>query len=370
MNGMDTALAAPRKRAWPEAAGGAGRPWVGERPGSPREMVENAVARLRIAWSVGDPDLTADHWIASAEWSFRDLAQALEARRREVGARLAALGAARLHAQGRSLDAVVALARRLPARQLFGRALPSGGVPRLEDLVTTACRAAGLLDYGWQGLSAPAMAAWALGHGTGRIGVAAENPTVAWLGGGAVAPATAEGPSLVMDGAIDVPVLRALRASIEGRLDEALSIARVHSALLQDAAEQVECAAAALDAIDLRVQEVTWVLGRLEARLGPVVHHVRQVLDAREAVRSVPRPPFPGAVPGADGGVAPPAPAGLPAPPTVPEPIARETLEPLALLGAALFRASTVHILDDMGRLTRQSGETVAAMRRLLLTVA
>ena len=39
----------------------------------------------------------------------------------------------------------------------------------------------------------------------------------------------------------------------------------------------------------------------------------------------------------------------------------------LATVGGALYRMATVPVLDDAGRLTRQSSETVAAIRRWLM---
>ncbi|AVS73084.1 hypothetical protein C8240_02555, partial [Paracidovorax cattleyae] len=166
-----------------------------------------------------------------------------------------------------------------------------------------------------------------------------------------VAAATAQGPCVVFGGVIEVVVLRALRASADGRVDEALAIARLHSAPLQDAAEQVECAAAMLAAIDLRVQEITWLLGRLEARLGPAAHRAEIALALREA-RQGRQARAASAVPG-----------------LAPEPLPgeRAVLEMLTTLGGALYRTATVPLLDDLGRLTRQSGETVARMRRWLL---
>ncbi len=325
----------------------AGRP-------EPDDPMESAIAQLRLAWCMKDPDTTADRWIASAEWPFRAMALALEARRRALWGRLSALGMARLQAQGEGLDTVLGLARRLPRGMAPTRGAglggtPEQGAPRLEDLAGVVGRAADLRSYGWQGLSPGAMVAWALGHGAGAVGAAAENPTVAWLSGGAVAAANAQGPCMVLGGVIDAVVLRALRASAEGRVDEALAIARMHSAPLQDAAEQVECAAAMLDAIDLRVQEITWLLGRLEARLGPVAHRAEIALALREARQAHPTR-------AAGQGLAPELLPGE-----------RAVLEMLTTLGGALYRTATVHLLDDLGRLTRQSGETVARMRRWLL---
>ncbi|SFD79511.1 hypothetical protein [Paracidovorax konjaci] len=327
------------------------------------DMVEAAIARLRLAWCANDPDSPADRWIASAEWPFRELALALEERRRDVSDRLAALGMARLEAQARGLQPVLALARRLPRSLSPTRGAGLGGTleqgaPRLEDLVATVSRAAELLAYGWRGLSASAVAAWAVGHGVASLGMAAENPTVAWLGSGAIAGAGAQWASPVLDGAIDPAVLRALRASAEGRVDEALAIARTHSASLQDAAEQVECAVAALDALDLRVQEVTWLLGRLDMRLGPAAHHAGLALCMVEARAAPAAPPA-----GVDA-----MPAAAPAPrATEMFPREREALARFASWGGAFYRTATVRVLDDSGRLTRQSGETVASMRRLLL---
>ncbi|MDA8455608.1 hypothetical protein M4R22_12615 [Acidovorax sp. GBBC 3334] len=362
----DMALAEPCGQAGPGAAPGAAAyaPLPPPRElGVGEDMVEAAIARLRLAWCAHDPDSPADRWIASAEWPFRELALALEGHRRDVSGRLAVLGMARLEAQARGLQPVIDLARRLPrglspTRGAGLGGTPEQGAPRLEDLVAMVSRAAELLAYGWRGLSASAVAAWAVGHGVAGLGLAAENPTVAWLGSGAIADAGPQGPSSVLDGAIDSAVLRALRASAEGRVDESLAIARAHSASLQDAAEQVECAVAALDAIDLRVQEVTWLLGRLDMRLGPAAHHAGLALCMLEA-RAAP--------------AAPPTGVGLmPAPAPAPRatemfPREREALVRFASLGGALYRMATVRVLDDAGRLTRHSGETVAGMRRLLL---
>ncbi|MGP3506759.1 hypothetical protein [Paracidovorax citrulli] len=320
--------------------------------------MESAIAQLRLAWSLKDPDVTADRWIASAEWPFRAMALALEARRRVLWGRLSALGAARMQAQGEALGTVLALARRLPRGMAPTRGAglggaPEQGAPRLEDLAGVVGRATDLRSYGWQALSPGAMVAWALGHGAGALGTAAENPTVAWLSGGPVPVANAQGPCLVLGGVIDAVVLRALRASAEGRVDEALGIARMHSAPLQDAAEQVECAAAVLEAIDLRVQEITWLLGRLDAR------QARSVVPQGRGLG--PGPQDTGA---ATAKVAGPALAG-PAPELLPG--ERAVLEMLTTLGGALYRTATVPLLDDLGRLTRQSGETVARVRRWLL---
>ncbi|QCX11227.1 hypothetical protein FRC97_07955 [Paracidovorax citrulli] len=352
---------APGAGSWGVAEGGERS--EGYSPGSPgrpvaEDPMESAIAQLRLAWSLKDPDVTADRWIASAEWPFRAMALALEARRRVLWGRLSALGAARMQAQGEALGTVLALARRLPRGMAPTRGAglggaPEQGAPRLEDLAGVVGRATDLRSYGWQALSPGAMVAWALGHGAGALGTAAENPTVAWLSGGPVPVANAQGPCLVLGGVIDAVVLRALRASAEGRVDEALGIARMHSAPLQDAAEQVECAAAVLEAIDLRVQEITWLLGRLDAR------QARSVVPQGRGLG--PGPQDTGA---ATAKVAGPALAG-PAPELLPG--ERAVLEMLTTLGGALYRTATVPLLDDLGRLTRQSGETVARVRRWLL---
>ncbi len=108
---------APGAGSWGVAEGGERS--EGYSPGSPgrpvaEDPMESAIAQLRLAWSLKDPDVTADRWIASAEWPFRAMALALEARRRVLWGRLSALGAARMQAQGEALGTVLALARRLP----------------------------------------------------------------------------------------------------------------------------------------------------------------------------------------------------------------------------------------------------------------
>lgn len=351
---------AVRRVAEPGKRSGAGAPLRGTfAPPRADDPLEIAVAQLRLAWCMADPFTTADRWIASAEWHFRALAHALDERRRVVAGRLAALGSARLRIQEQDLATVLSLARRLPRGLAPNRGSGLGGAleqgaPRLEDLATVVERAAELRGFDRQGLSAGALAAWSLGLGDGSMAAAMGNATVTWLGTGTVPPEDGRAPFLVLGGVVDAAVLRSLRACAEGRIEEALSVARAHSASLQDTAEQVECAAAALDAIDLRMQEIAWLLGRLQARLGPVVLHARRVLDVQEASEDGSVSEEPWARGTGDGA-------------TEPRPAGRQLLSLLATVGGALYRTATVPVLDDAGRLTRQSGETVAAIRRWLM---
>lgn len=333
-------------------------------PPRAEDPVEMAVAQLRLAWCLADPFATADRWIASAEWPFRSVALALEERRRVVAGRLVMLARVRLQAQAKGLETVLALARRLPRGLAPTRGaglggLPEQGAPRLEDLVAVVGHAEQLDGYGWHGLPTGAMAAWSLGLGDGSLAAAVGNPTADWLIGGAVPPDDGRSPYLMFGGVVDAAVLRALRACREGRMNEVLSVARLHSASLQDAPEQVECAAAALDAIDLRLQEIAWLLDRLQARLEPVALQARRVLDMQEArvecaAREV-----------RHGGLA----AGSGMAETAAELCLgeRRALALLAALGGVLYRTATVPALDDAGRLTRQGSETVAAVRRWLM---
>ncbi len=333
-------------------------------PPRAEDPVEMAVAQLRLAWCLADPFATADRWIASAEWPFRAVALALEERRRVVAGRLVMLARVRLQAQAKGLETVLALARRLPRGLAPTRGaglggLPEQGAPRLEDLVAVVGHAEQLDGYGWHGLPTGAMAAWSLGLGDGSLAAAVGHPTADWLIGGAVPPDDGRSPYLMFGGVVDAAVLRALRACREGRMNEVLSVARLHSASLQDAPEQVECAAAALDAIDLRLQEIAWLLDRLQARLEPVALQARRVLDMQEArvecaAREV-----------RHGGLA----AGSGMAETAAELCLgeRRALAMLAALGGVLYRTATVPVLDDAGRLTRQGSETVAAVRRWLM---
>ncbi|MDT0139727.1 hypothetical protein [Acidovorax sp. PRC11] len=355
------AAGAARRVAEPGKRSGGGTPQRGTfAPPRADDPVEIAVAQLRLAWCTADPFTTADRWITSAEWHFRILAQALDDRRRLLAGRLAALGSARLQARAQDLAEVLSLARRLPRGLVPTRGAglggsPEQGAPRLEDLATAVERAAELRGSGGQGLPAGALPAWSLCAGDGPADAAQGNATVVWLGTGEVPPEEGRAPFLVLGGVVDAAVLRSLRACAEGRMDEALRVARLHSASLQDAAEQVECAAAALDAIDLRVQEIAWLLGRLQARLGPVALHARRVLDVQQAGEEGTGSADRGGV-GAGEGRA----ESLPAD--------RQLLSLLATVGGALYRTATVPVLDEAGRLTRQSGETVAAIRRWLMT--
>lgn len=333
-------------------------------PPRAEDPVEMAVAQLRLAWCLADPFATADRWIAGAEWPFRAVALALEERRRAVAGRLMMLARVRLQAQANGLETVLALARRLPRGLAPTRGaglggLPEQGAPRLEDLMAVVGRAAQLDGYGWHGLPAGAMAAWSLGLGDGSLAATVGHPTADWLIGGAVPPEDGRSPYLMFGGVVDAAVLRALRACREGRMNEVLSVARLHSASLQDAPEQVECAAAALDAIDLRLQEIAWLLDRLQARLEPVALQARRVLDMQEArMECAAREARPGG-PATGSGTAETA-AEL----CLGE---RRALALLAALGGALYRTATVPVLDDAGRLTRLGGETVAAVRRWLM---
>lgn len=325
------------------------------------DPVEIAVAQLRLAWCMADPFTTADRWIASAEWHFRTLALALDDRRRLLAGRLAALGSARLQVRAQDLAEVLSLARRLPRgiAPTRGAGLggsPEQGAPRLEDLATAVERAVELRGFGGQGLPPGVLPAWSLCAGDGAMAPAPGNVTVAWLGTGHVPPEDdGRPPFLVLGGVVDAAVLRSLRACAEGRMDEALRVARLHSASLQDAAEQVESAAAALDAIDLRVREIAWLLARLQARFGPVALHARRVLDVQQDREEEAGPAGRRRVGAGEGAAAELRSAD------------RQLLSLLATVGGALYRMATVPVLDDAGRLTRQSSETVAAIRRWLM---
>lgn len=141
----------------------------------------------------------------------------------------------------------------------------SGGVVSLG-----AGGLAGLAAYGSVGVLASASTGTAIAS---LSGAAATNATLAWLGGGALSAGGfgMAGGTAVLGGIVAGPVLAVGGMMLAAKAEEAKHNAYSNLSTARVAAEQMETANVATQGIQVRVQEIYHVLGKLEDTFAPVL---------------------------------------------------------------------------------------------------
>jgi hypothetical protein len=243
-------------------------------------------------------------------------------------------------------------------------------VPELEK---ASYQASDLLQHGFESAASGAMVGAGVGQAvsmfgaastgaaiSGLSGAAATNATLAWLGGGSLASGGLgmAGGTAVLGGVVAGPVLLVMGYLAAGKSEEALTKARAHSAQLDKAAEQLENARVALDAIDLRSQEIAWVLDTLDERFQGAANRVSRMLGRVRREREA---------------------FYLDMGKPVPAILATRKIEYAKLtekdqnsfnmmiaLGSALYQVAKIEILDKQGRVTKKSEKIVGEMQQLL----
>ncbi|WP_157270111.1 hypothetical protein [Azohydromonas aeria] len=337
----------------------------------------SAVAGLKKAWDAKENFATAERWTKDAERRLEQASRALEIRRKAVSEQLAELGTLRLRIQSKSLSKLVHLMNQVNGAEIGSITVEgyelSIDTVQVEDVSASAYEATDFLQHGMQGASAGAMVGVGIGQAvsmlgatsagtaiSGLSGAAATNATLAWLGGGSLASGGLgmAGGTAVLGGAIAGPMLLVMGYLAAGKSEQALTQACAHSAKLEVAAEQLENAGIALDAISLRTQEVAWVLSELDLRFKRCADRFGRMLARIRRERSE---------------------KYINAGKTIPDSLAKRKLKydslsgkeqneyhMLIVLGSALFNMAKVKILNTKGGLTRESGKSVKQMSELL----
>lgn len=337
----------------------------------------SAVTGLKKAWDAKQNFSNAQQWAKASEQQWRQAAQALDSRREEVCAQLNALAMLRLQVASKSLSQFARLMDQVAASDfgaisVDGCEVPVEVVP-VQALEKASYQATEFLAHGVHSAATGAMVGAGVGQAvsmfgaastgaaiSGLSGAAATNATLAWLGGGSLASGGLgmAGGTAVLGGVVAGPVLLVMGYLAAGKSEEALTQARAHSAQLDEAVEQLKNAGVVLDAIDLRSQELAWVLGALDERFQGAANRVSRMLGrvrrAHEAVYLD---------------------AGKP----VPADLATRKVEYAKLsekdqnsfhmmiaLGSALYRVAKLEVLDKQGRVTRKSEQVIAEMQQLL----
>ncbi|WP_208934409.1 hypothetical protein [Paracidovorax avenae] len=202
------------------------------------------------------------------------VAQALEMVRCTLEARAQMAAMARLRAMGVTVSRLLKVADRWPRGPLQGLFT--------EGDRTVAHWASGMLEYGWHGLPATSQVACGLGARREEFAQAAENPTLLWIACGRV-PRYLTREWQVFGGVIDAPLLQALSDLGRSARDGSGTPSPVFAGSLQNTLHQIQCMADALLALDLRLQECTWMLSQLSARLDPLGRCMLSVLDMQHS---------------------------------------------------------------------------------------
>ena len=337
----------------------------------------SALTGLKKAWDAKENFSNAQQWVKGSEQEWHHAAEKLKLRREEVCTQLNALAMLRMQVASKSLSKFARLMDQVAASDfdvinVDGVEVPIEIVP-IEELEKASYKATEFLEHGIQSAATGAMVGAGLGQAVGMFGAAstgaaisglsgaaATNATLAWLGGGSLASGGLgmAGGTVVLGGVVAGPVLLVMGYLAAGKSEEALTQARAHSAQLDKAVEQLENVCVALDALDLRSQEVAWVLDAVDERFQGAASRVSRMLgrDRREREADY-----------LDKGK------------QVPANLATRKIEYTKLsekdqnsfhmmiaLGSALYRVAQIEILDKQGRLTKKSEKVIGEMQQLL----
>ncbi|CAM3677155.1 hypothetical protein [Paracidovorax anthurii] len=288
--------------------------------------LDAAIHPLRALSSFKDP---------TAGYRLKNAAHALEAVRAVLAERALEVGITRLHAQGTTLGRLTAIAMRQPASPLEGLITESAWI--------AANWASSMQEFGWHGLCSISKVSWGLGFGNSELAEAGEIPTIRWIACGDVPPYLQRSWQ-ILGGVIDAPLLRALGELAKNPFDHTDARNQRLTGNYGDTVHQLECTATALAALDLRLQEYSWMFTQLVQHLNPMGQRVLRALEIR-SIR-------------------------LGDPPPANHAIAPDQQHRMRAFCAMLLHLLDMHVIDDFGALTPEGGEAVVEARRLLLSWA
>ena len=246
---------------------------------------------------------SAERLREDAESIFDDAKNELEAARKKTATRLDELGWLKLNVWDRQMGRFVDLVEKVRNVELTGQAsndefrLAQFTRQELGEIRNTSLKASEVVSAGTTALGAGALAGVA-GYGgvmmfgsastgaaiAGLSGVAATNATLAWLGGGSLAAGGmgVAGGMAVLGGIIAAPVLAVGGMLYASKARENLANARSDHARARTAAEEMNNAAAKLEAIDSVAETFSTAINILDQRMTYVLNNLAQCLSVSE----------------------------------------------------------------------------------------
>lgn len=336
-----------------------------------------AVTGLKKAWDAKQNFSTAQQWVKGSEQQWRDAAEKLEWRREEVCNQLNELAMLRLQVVSKSISNFARLMDQVAASDfgainVNGVELPVEIVP-MQELEKASYQATEFLKHGIQSAATGAMVGAGVGQVVGMFGAAstgaaisglsgaaATNATLAWLGGGSLASGGLgmAGGTAVLGGIVAGPVLLVMGYLAAGKSQEALTQACAHSAQMDKAVEQLENVCVALDALDLRSEEVVDVLKALDerfqgaaSRVSRMLGRMRRQLEADYLGKGMPVPHNL---------------ATCKVEYTTLSEKDKNSFHEMVALGSALYKVAQIEILDKQGSVTTKSERVVEEMNQLM----
>lgn len=337
----------------------------------------SAVTGLKKAWDAKQNFSNAQQWTKDSEAQLNHAAKALDFRREEVCNQLNALAMLRMKVISESIANFARLMNQVAASD-FNEInvdmyeFPIEVIP-VHALEKASYQASDFLQHGIESVTSGAMVGAGVGQAvsmlgtastgaaiSGLSGAAATNATLAWLGGGSLASGGLgiAGGTAVLGSVVAGPVLLVMGYLAAGKSEEALTQARAHSARLDEIVEQLENARVALDALDIRSQELAWVLEALDERFQGAASRVSRMLGRiRREMDAIHR----------DTGESNSTNLAI-------QKIEytklserdKKSFNMMIAFGSALYRVAQIAIVDDQGRVTKNSEMVIGEMQQLL----
>jgi hypothetical protein len=279
----------------------------------PLPLIPIAVTALSagVAWWGARKGLKAQDEKESAEDAlngairrFNDCETRVDAARARTNQQLEALGTLRLNKSVELIKPYVDAVQYV--HRVEQKALPDGEVAvhtqsiPLETMRVMAYEAADLLKDGivavptgvLAGLGAAgavsSMGAASAGTAIATLsGVAASNATLAWLGGGSLAAGGwgVAGGTAVLGGVVLGPVIAVTGFVAAAKLEKQTTEILAKRAEYMEASEQLVGMQAALEAVDVRIQEIQAAIATVAERFAPTFFSVTAVIEQKKASR-------------------------------------------------------------------------------------